>query len=934
MKNRILSILKTLVVIVTLLTIAGAWPALAQEGYQACDEDGSCYPAVCDDEEETCQIEADGESFVFWLWCEDEECYACDDEDYCLSLQPEVAGQETAEEAGETETGDEPVPTGSGEVAADLGFRPAGDGFSFPNYGNEVGPINLTPVEMQRMFGDAVCANTAGGDCTLTPPAKAWMDEQNQSMDGGHCEGLAVLSLLFYTDQETESEFGSSNTFSLDIYGNEPLQRELAYWWATQMPTYPLITHGTPAELLDLLIESFKAGGSGETYTIGIYKRDFTGGHAILPYGIEDLGDGRYKVLIYDNNYPGEERVMLIDREANTWQYEASINPSVEPDLYEGDASTDTLELTPTSVRLGNLYCYFCEEAGAEAKLRQGLAQPLPARFVEVYVQGPVKLLISDEQGNQLGWKDKDTFVTEIPGADYVSSKISYEADWEDMSEFIYRIPVGVNFSILADGAWLRQGTSSALNLIGPGFNLWIDDLYLDPGQQDHMYFTSDQGKKWYELTYSPDSSESPEIGIGLETDEADWEFYVQGADLLPGDEFTVGLDYSDGSFYINTTDAEKWSEYEFHVVQFDEEGEYLYGLDSVEMEPNENLYFTFVDPENDTGEYIIEFQDDQSGDMLDTLTLEDKTDQFDEWYYEEPEPTGALYTHPSGAFMAGIPAGWATQAADSGVVFTKDNSQIQTFHTPAEQALSPDNLGQAGLEVIEGVLGDAVARLEVDPESIEVDEESYYFEFTAGRQQGAVLMGQDPEALDVYGLVLLTDDIDHVALDWQRVWSTFTVEPDTAAGVLYIHPTYAFQMAGPVGWVYEERPGGAVFATEENLIVPFYGTSEQIIEAGNLAAQTQALVDPALSAFGTNIVIDQAAASTSGTGFSAPFTFTPTGKKSEGQGQIVIQQEPETKTVYGLIMATAAPGDDVTAIWQNVRDSFQPLDSPDTVDE
>src|SRR5215217_4378460 len=57
----------------------------------------------------------------------------------------------------------------SGSYVADLGFRPDVNGFGFPNYGGQ-GETNLTPGDLQRMFGDTVCASTEGGECTLTPP--------------------------------------------------------------------------------------------------------------------------------------------------------------------------------------------------------------------------------------------------------------------------------------------------------------------------------------------------------------------------------------------------------------------------------------------------------------------------------------------------------------------------------------------------------------------------------------------------------------------------------------------------------------------------------------------------------------------------------------------------------------------------------------------
>ena len=43
----------------------------------------------------------------------------------------------------------------------DSGFRPNIDGFSFQNYGDDPVTVDLTSAELQRMFGDKVCASTS-----------------------------------------------------------------------------------------------------------------------------------------------------------------------------------------------------------------------------------------------------------------------------------------------------------------------------------------------------------------------------------------------------------------------------------------------------------------------------------------------------------------------------------------------------------------------------------------------------------------------------------------------------------------------------------------------------------------------------------------------------------------------------------------------------
>ncbi|MEO8393410.1 MAG: hypothetical protein ABI700_10505, partial [Chloroflexota bacterium] len=103
-----------------------------------------------------------------------------------------------------------------GDMIADLGFRPEENGFSFENYGE--GHDDLTAVEVQRLFGDIACdSSPTGGDngCGLTTTAQMWMDSTNESMNDGHCEGMAALSLLFYQNTETTDAFGGGDTNTL-----------------------------------------------------------------------------------------------------------------------------------------------------------------------------------------------------------------------------------------------------------------------------------------------------------------------------------------------------------------------------------------------------------------------------------------------------------------------------------------------------------------------------------------------------------------------------------------------------------------------------------------------------------------------------------------------------------------------------------------------
>ena len=123
-------------------------------------------------------------------------------------------------------------------MVTELGFRPENNGFSFENYGSESSVQYLTAVEVRRLFGDQVCATLAGGRCVLTPPGQQWMEQVNGDMAGGHCEGMAVLSLLMYTDQVTETLFGGRNAADL-AFNNAALPQRDANWWARRPQPRP-----------------------------------------------------------------------------------------------------------------------------------------------------------------------------------------------------------------------------------------------------------------------------------------------------------------------------------------------------------------------------------------------------------------------------------------------------------------------------------------------------------------------------------------------------------------------------------------------------------------------------------------------------------------------------------------------------------------------
>lgn len=505
---------------------------------------------------------------------------ACDGSEYYEEefTEEEFLTGEPTEESVDEAAADTSTP---GEVVYDFGFTPEENGFSFENYGDDIPATNLTAEELRRMFGDEVCADINGDECILTPPAEQWMDQINGDMAGGHCEGMAVLSLMMYTGQVSPSDFGGNTASELDI-NDETLQREIAYWWATQAvdPTASSVINGTPMEILEIIRQM---DVNGETYTIGIYN-DRGEGHAITPFGVEDKGDGLYAILAYDNNYPGETRELFIDSRDNSWTYETSINPAVETDVWSGNADSQTLDLTPTSARLDTQACPFCEGGYSHVGKLAAATEPLN----QIFLDGKGHILITDDSGNRLGYVDGQ-IVNEIPGATYTKYRMLASGE---TPEPIYSVPANLDVTVTIDGSELTEETLTDLVLIGPGYTIGVEGIYLAPGQVDVAYFYPADEMIAYETT----SDESPSIIFGVENPDADYYFEVYGADMVGGGTITAWLDSAAGDLLINTEKLSGEGSFNFYLTRITDEAEEEFYAEDIILNEGALIYVNYAE--------------------------------------------------------------------------------------------------------------------------------------------------------------------------------------------------------------------------------------------------------------------------------------------------------------------------------------------------
>jgi hypothetical protein len=504
------------------------------------------------------------------------------------------------------------------KLIADLGFRPEANGFGFENYGP--GFSSLTPIEMRRAFGDKVCASLQGETCILTPPAEEWLNQTNKMMEGGHCYGFSVASLRLFSGDLKASDFGGASTVELPIKDNEKLQRELAYAWIFQrfFKVQNAAIGGEPNAVLGKLVELLKAG-KAETYTIGFFNAEGGGGHAVTPFAVEDRGGGQAAVLIYDNNFPKTTREMIFDTNGNSWSYVASINPNEPEAKYVGDAKTQSLYLFPTTPGVTPQPCTFCEE---QPTSRSHLARTQATKqYNEIYLDGEGKvhghLLITDDQGKRVGYVS-GKFVHENPD---ILVERGFSADlWNDNPEPIYKVPVGLKFTITIDGSSLDKANATDVVMVGPGYSIGVTGINLEPTQKDTLTISADGST----LTYKTDGTESPNIVVGVENPGADYEFDVKGVDLDGGGTMQLTLDDKQQILTLNTKDNKQEATYELALTRIDEKGEQSFEHDGITLDPGDVVRIKYGNWKGQGGTLDLELDEGGKGTNIEKVTLSD----------------------------------------------------------------------------------------------------------------------------------------------------------------------------------------------------------------------------------------------------------------------------------------------------------------------
>ena len=325
------------------------------------------------------------------------------------------------------------------------------------------------------------------------------------------------------------------------------LANYIAYYWATQSLTEIEDIQNQwrkdgPAKIVAELIRSMKAGD--ETYTFGICKRNGTeckDGHAITPFAVEDDGDA-YKVHVYDNNDPGETKYLTIEKnEDQDWSYTAAINPNEKPDVYEGDKTTRSLEIIPTSKREGQCFSAPFDDSedvgtgcGTEAVKPDGntpvAPHPASPKYADFFLTGEGDMMIVDENNKKFGYDpEADKYMYEIPGG-----RASEMVSGKDLDMPHYKLPYHAKakpYVVVFSGRHIKKKSTMDFVFTGPGFSVGFAGIKLDPGELMFAGVSADGRKVVMEMTRD---GEMPEVTYAIDTPKKSYNAAVKGSFPAP----------------------------------------------------------------------------------------------------------------------------------------------------------------------------------------------------------------------------------------------------------------------------------------------------------------------------------------------------------------------------------------------------------------
>lgn len=506
-------------------------------------------------------------------------------------------------------TTDKPIQE-DGEIIASLKFNPAINGFSFANYARRDGIDyeELTAEDLILLFGaENVCIEGSDGeDCVLYETAERWLEERLEKVRGGRCDGFSAGILRLFNNTPfkgrralTDWQTGAKKNF--DLTRNPTTENYVTFFQLISGLKEANVFRAKsfkmkPSEILKLIIDAMKTGK--DPYTLEVWIKEngkYTIGHAIVPIAVEDMGEGEYRIHIYDPNFPAKTRFLNLNAEKETWSYSGRQDPQDKTRVYSGTATSSTLALKKLSDRNyeTGFECPFCEEGEEDAETSHAVATSAQASLGFSLI-GQGDILITDPNGKRIGYDfNKKQTVNEISGATEILEMgglgeafgASYILPFNPSAKKLYTITIS--------GKSLKTETDADIEITGPGFVVGFEGIMLDAGESLTMTVSSD-GRE-LSFTASADG-ETPEIFITTEDGptKPSYEFEIGGITLSAGKTITVKLEPEKGRLHFKDDDGDV-DKYDIAVARTNADG-------------TENVLKDFDVSIGDKNSFVLEF--------------------------------------------------------------------------------------------------------------------------------------------------------------------------------------------------------------------------------------------------------------------------------------------------------------------------------------
>jgi hypothetical protein len=255
-------------------------------------------------------------------------------------------------------------------------------------------------------------------------------------------------------------------------------------------------------------------------------------------------GGGQFQVPIYDNNYPNQTRAISFDTKRDTWYYDASTVPNQPDEIYQGNSSTKSMILFPTSPGLGIQKCPFCGKVPSTGALNAA------GQTEEIYLAGGVashgNLVVTDGAGHHAGVIN-GKLVDQIPGA---SVTPIVAGDWTNQFTPDFSVPADQTYTLSLNGAGVKAADNETMGIVGPGFDVSVSNISMQTGDKDQLvaapFATS--------MSYTSSRVSSPTFKVGVSNSQADYAFVVNGLSSQANKPSTLLLPAESGNLTMKAS--------------------------------------------------------------------------------------------------------------------------------------------------------------------------------------------------------------------------------------------------------------------------------------------------------------------------------------------------------------------------------------------